>query len=665
MTEKQKNDLPAYLFHQGTNYSAHKFLGLTFTAHKAVFRVWAPNADRVTLCGDFNGWDRESHPMSISTAGGIWEIQIPRKEIAEGSKYKYAITKYGKTVLKADPYAFSSETLKQTASVVSKLPSYKWNDALWMSSRKKTMRVTDKEKFACPINIYEMHLGSWKTRNGMTTVDGDGYLNYREIADSLVPYVKEMGYTHVELMPITEFPYDGSWGYQVCSYFAPTSRFGSPEDFMYLVDKLHQNGIGIILDWVPAHFPKDEHGLYEFDGTRLYEYQGNDRIENAGWGTRYFDVGRNEVQCFLISSALFWLETYHVDGLRIDAVASMLYLDYDRRPGEWIPNCYGGRENLEAIAFFRKLNSTILSKHPDVMMVAEESTAWGGVTAPPDDGGLGFNFKWNMGWANDMFDYVQTDPFFRKYNHSKLNFSMMYAFSENFILPVSHDEVVHGKKSLIDKMYGSYEDKFKGVRLFLAHMIAHPGKKMLFMGSEYGQFREWDYENQLEWFMLDYETHRKLKNYTASINHFYLENDPLWQDDFSWDGFRWVLPNEASSNLLAYERYGKDGKRLLCLFNFSGADVNKFPITLPEYQSTFDDISGNEPYEVPKKKGAKKKTATEKWKCVFFSEDKRLGGGSDKPAQLTFKNGVSAFSLPALSAAFYTQCGDSKTNSDK
>ncbi len=659
MTENNKNDLPAYLFHQGTNYFAQKFLGLHFTSHKAVFRVWAPNADSVCLCGDFNDWNRDSHPLTKSTDSGIWEILISRKDIEEGSKYKYAVTKNGKTVLKADPYAFSSETLMHTASIVSKIPDYKWNDSAWLTYRKKSMKVNDKVKFACPINIYEMHLGSWKTRDGKTNVDGDAYLNYREIADQLAPYLKEMGYTHVELLPVTEHPFDGSWGYQVCSYFAPTSRFGTQEDFMYFVDTLHKNGIGVILDWVPAHFPKDEHGLYEFDGGRLYEYQGDDRLENAGWGTRYFDVGRNEVQCFLISSALFWIETYHIDGLRIDAVASMLYLDYDRKPGEWFPNPNGGNENLEAIAFFRKLNSTILSRHPDIMMIAEESTAWAGVTAPPSDGGLGFNFKWNMGWANDNFDYIQTDPLFRKYHHNQLNFSMMYAFSENFILPISHDEVVHGKKSLIDKMFGSYENKFRGFRVFLSHMMAHPGKKMLFMGSEYGQFREWDYQNQLEWFMLDYDAHKNLQKFTAYLNHFYLSNDALWKEDFSWDGFRWVLPDEADANLLAYERIGSDGNKLLCIFNFSGADVKKYPIVLPEYQTTFDDIPGNEAYEVPKKKKTKK-TVTEKWKCVFFSDDKRLGGDSDKPSPITFKDGQGTFSLPSMSAAYFSVGTDGK-----
>ncbi len=629
---KKQNDLPAYLFHQGTNYFAFKYLGLHFTAHYAVFRVWAPNAEKVSVCGDFNAWDSSASPMTRVTDMGVWEAKLPRKTVFEGQKYKYAVTHNGKTVLKADPYAFSSETLSKTASIVYRLPEYAWGDGAWFTHRKKSMRIDDKTRFSCPINIYEVHLGSWRTRDGRPNTSGDAYLNYREIADLLIPYVKEMGYTHVELMPVTEYPYDGSWGYQVCSYFAPTARFGTPEDFMYFIDAMHKNGVGVILDWVPAHFPKDEHGLYEFDGTRLYEYQGSDRVENEGWGTRYFDVARNEVQSFLISSALFWIEKYHIDGLRIDAVASMLYLDYDRKPGEWIPNINGGNENLEAIAFFRKLNSVILSRHPDIMMIAEESTAWAKVTYPPDDGGLGFNFKWNMGWANDMFDYVSTDPFFRKYNHSKLNFSMMYAFSENFILPVSHDEVVHGKRSLIDKMFGSYDEKFKGIRLFLAHMMAHPGKKMLFMGSEYGQFREWDYQNQLEWFMLSFDTHRALQKYTSELNHFYLSNDALWYDDFTWDGFRWVLADESEKNLLAYMRLGSAGKKLLCVFNFSGAEVSDYPITLQD---------------CPEKK----------WKCVFFSGDKHSDDFASVRPELSVKNGKTKFSLPALSAAYYEPGG--------
>ena len=635
MCAKKTSELPAFLFHQGTNYFAYKYLGLHFTANKAVFRVWAPNAEGISVVGDFNGWDFYAAPMQRITDMGIWEVKLPRSSVSIGQKYKFAINRNGKTVLKSDPYAFYSETLGNTASIAYSLPDYGWNDKTWFAHRRKTIKVTDKTKFACPINIYELHLASWRTRDGKSNVNGDAYLNYREIADLLIPYVKQMGYTHVELLPITEYPYDGSWGYQVCSYFAPTSRFGSPEDLMYFVDTMHQNGIGVILDWVPAHFPKDEHGLYRFDGSRLYEYQGNDRVENPGWGTRYFDVARNEVQCFLISSALFWLEKYHIDGLRIDAVASMLYLDFEKKPEEWVPNEYGDNKNIEAIAFLRKLNTEVLSRHPDVMMIAEESTSWSKITAPVYEDGLGFNFKWNMGWANDMYDYVATDPLFRKYKHSKLNFSMMYAFSENFILPVSHDEVVHGKFSLIDKMHGSYEDKFKGAKLFMAHMTAHPGKKMTFMGCEYGQFREWDYENQLEWFMLDYPKHRDLLNYSAAINHFYLQNDPLWFDDFSWNGFRWLVADEADRNLLAYQRFGSKGQSIICVFNFSGADITDYPLSLPEDKN--------------KTKGESS------WKCVFFSEDKQYGGSSDTPRSIVFKDGHGSVTIPALSAAYFVK----------
>ncbi len=640
LVSENVSNLPAYLFHQGTNYFAYEYLGLHFTDNNITVRVWAPNASSVSLVGDFNNWNKISHMMKRITEMGIFEITVNSNLIPLGSTYKFAVTHNGKTVLKSDPYAFSSETLDKTASIVIKFPDYKWKDGKWFKHRKNTIKVTKNKKFSTPINIYEVHLASWKTRDGKETTNGDAYLNYREIAEDLVPYVKKMGYTHIELMPITEYPYDASWGYQVCSYFAPTSRFGTPEDFMYFVDSFHKNGIGIILDWVPAHFPKDEHGLYEFDGTRLYEYQGDDRVENKGWGTRYFDVARNEVQCFLISSALFWLEKYHIDGLRVDAVASMLYLDYDRKPGEWIPNTNGDNKNLEAIAFFQKLNTEIFARHPDVLMIAEESTAWQKITAPVSDGGLGFNFKWNMGFANDMFSYVQTDPLFRKYHHSKLNFSLMYAFSENFILPVSHDEVVHGKLSLINKMYGSYEDKFKGLRLFFAHMMAHPGKKLMFMGCEYGQFREWDYKNQLEWFMLGFEKHANLQKFSAALNNFYLQNSPLWYDDFSWDGFRWVIADEANKNLLGYMRLAKNNKKLLCLFNFSGVDTDNYYFTIPDFSE-----------KTPGKKTVKK--VQNVWKCVFFTEDKQFGGECETPSDLVFENETAVLSLPKLSAAYF------------
>lgn len=623
ITEKSGNreQLPVYLFHQGTNYRAYELLG-SHIVHEpdgdtAIFRVWAPNADNVFLCGDFNDWNRVSHPLSRISAQGLWGLSIPVSEFGKGRKYKYAIVRGGVTRLKADPYAVYSETLSDTASILHELAP-EWNGGAWMKSR------ASRDVLRSPMNIYEIHLGSWRTRDGMSTVSGEGYLNYREIADMLIPYVKRMGYTHVELMPIMEHPYDGSWGYQICGYYAPTSRFGTPEDFAYFVDRLHCEGIGVILDWVPAHFPKDAHGLYEFDGSPLYEYQGFDRIEHEGWGTRCFDVGRNEVQCFLISNALYWLNEFHIDGLRVDAVASMLYLDYDRRPGEWIPNVHGGHENLEAIAFFKKLNSIIKQQVPDAMMIAEESTAWAALTKPVEDGGLGFTFKWNMGWANDMFEYVATDPIFRKHQHSKLNFSLMYAFGENYILPVSHDEVVHGKKSLLDKMFGAYDDKFAGMRVFLCHMIAHPGKKMTFMGCEYGQFREWDYANQLEWFMTDYDMHSKLWSFTSALNHFYLRTPALWENDINWDGFRWVSADAAEDNVIAYERIAGDGSRLLCVFNFSGAMRTGYPLK----------VSGH-------------------WRTVFSSDDEKWGGrGLLPPEHLNALRGMLYIDLPPLSAVY-------------
>ena len=648
MSEKKEKSLAAFYFHQGTNFYAADYMGFHTRGKTAVVRVWAPNAERVTLCGDFNGWDQTAHPFKRVTEQGVWQITLPRESIPDGTKYKFAITRNGITHLKSDPYAFRSETLEKTASVVGATPSFEWTDAAWMRYRKRCIRSYVTPKYSTPMNIYEMHLASWRTRDGKANVEGDAYLNYREIADLLVPYVKKMGYTHVELMPITEYPYDGSWGYQVCSYYSPTSRFGTPEDFMYFVNTLHGAGIGVILDWVPAHFPKDEHGLYEFDGGPLYEYQGWDRQENKGWGTRYFDVARNEVQCFLISNALFWIEKYHIDGLRIDAVASMLYLDYDKKPGEWIPNQYGDNKNLEAIAFFKKLNSEILSRHSDVLMIAEESTAWSKLTSPPSDGGLGFNFKWNMGWANDMFDYVQTDPLFRKNEHNKLNFSMMYAFNENYILPVSHDEVVHGKLSLIDKMFGSYEDKFRGFRTFMAHMMAHPGKKMLFMGCEYGQFREWDYENQLEWFMTDYPKHAALRDYVAALNDFYLKNSELWYDDFSWDGFRWVLADEGNANLLAYERRNGEGGRLLCVFNFSGSEIRNYPLPMPD--------------DLPVRAEDGGKLPDLKWKLAFSTE---LPGTECLSELYGVSNGVLNISLPPLSAVYLRPERGSKAFNNK
>ncbi len=593
------DDLAAFYFHQGTNTHAYEYLGCQLREEKGryhyTFRVWAPNAESVELVGDFNNWTAGDKMRRI-TDMGIWETMIDSDVSLDGSNYKFRITSKSGVRLKADPYAFMSETLGKTASKIHPLRPFKWTDSLWRARRMITVagkgaRSKSREFFSAPMNIYEMHLGSWKTRGGKTTENGENYLSYRELADELAPYIKQLGYTHVELLPIMEHPFDGSWGYQVCGYYSPTSRFGTPEDFKYFVNKMHENSIGVILDWVPAHFPKDEHGLYEFDGGPLYEYQGRDRMEHDIWGTRFFDIARNEVECFLISNALYWLREFHVDGLRVDAVASMLYLDFDRLPGEWIPNENGGNENLEAIAFFKKLNGTIFGEFPDVMMIAEESTAWPMVTKSTLDGGLGFSFKWNMGWANDTFDYVATDPIFRKYKHEKLTFPMMYSLNENYILPVSHDEVVHGKKSLLDKMFGSYEQKFAGDRLFMAYQICHPGKKLTFMGSEYGQFREWDYQNQLEWFMTGYDMHSKLWQYTAELNRFYLENRELWELDFSWDGFEWLEPELKELNIIAFRRLDRKRNELIAIFNFAPVDRMDFRLNglkHPRYIEVFN-----------------------------------------------------------------------------
>ena len=567
--ENRSGELAPYFFCQGTNFSSYEWLGChsekTDDGFEYTFRVWAPKAEKVFVAGDFNSWD-ESLPMEKDAESGVWTATLISAKNLEENRYKYKVVSKTRTAMKADPYATYSETLAKTASIIHTVKA-KWSDSKWLSARGKAFE--GKHFYSAPMNIYEMHLGSWKTRDGKSNVDGEHYLNYREIADELVPYALDMGYTHVELMPITEHPFDGSWGYQVGGYYAPTSRFGTPEDFIYFVNKLHKAGIGVILDWVPAHFPKDEHGLFEFDGYPLYEYQGKDRMEHKSWGTRCFDVGRPEVQSFLISNALFWMRNYHIDGLRIDAVASMLYLDYDRAPGEWIPNIDGGNHNYEAMAFFKKLNTSVFAEFPYALMIAEESTAWPMVTKPVSDGGLGFNFKWNMGWANDMFEYISTDPFFRKYVHNKLTFPLMYAFSENYILPVSHDEVVHGKKSLLDKMFGSYDDKFGCMRAFLMYMMTLPGKKLMFMGCEYAPFREWDYKNQLEWFMLDYPRHSQMKDYVRALNHFYLEHSPLWEIDDSWDGFEWIDPDRCEDNTLSYIRKSADGEELIILLNFA------------------------------------------------------------------------------------------------
>ena len=566
------SDLPVYLFHQGNNFEAYRYFGSHLEEQDgqpgAVFRVWAPHAKAVSVVGDFNSWVPTSHPME-KVSDGIWELFIPG--IKTYDVYKYCITTPAdELVYKADPYAFHAETRPSNGSKVFDISGFDWHDAAWEDAQKKNDVING------PMSIYELHAGSWKMKE-----DGVPY-NYSELADQLVPYIKDMGYTHVELLPPTEHPYDGSWGYQVTGYYAPSSRYGTPHDFMALVDALHEAGIGVIMDWVPAHFPKDEFGLYEYDGACCYEYSDPAKWEHKDWGTRVFDFGRTEVQSFLTSSANFWAHTYHIDGIRVDAVASMLYLDYGRQEGEWRPNINGGRENLEAVAFLRKLNSAVLSEHPGFLMIAEESTAWPLVTRPPEIGGLGFNFKWNMGWMNDTLFYTSLDPYFRSYNHDKLTFSMMYAFSENFVLPISHDEVVHGKGSLLNKMPGDYNQKFAGLRTFMGYMMTHPGKKLLFMGCEFGQFIEWDYHKQLDWMLLDYESHRKTKDYIRALNHYYLAHPALWQVEDNWDGFRWLNADDNTRSVITYYRADEKGKKSLVLCNFAASRWEDYRMGVPE-----------------------------------------------------------------------------------
>ena len=567
------NDLGSYFFHQGTNFHAYEYLGCSCEIndgkYEYTFRTWAPNAISVGLVSDFSGWEYPV-PFSKVTDKGIWELKYLSEHSLELQPYKFRIHSSAGYHDKGDPYARFSRGGADGASLIF-TSKFKWGDKRWLDHRKKSISFDGEYYMSVPINIYEMHMGSF-----MRHPEDNRYYSYCELADILPSYLKKMGYTHVEFLPLQEHPFDGSWGYQVCSFYAPTSRFGTPSDLKHLINKLHQAGIGVIMDWVPAHFPKDEWGLYEFDGTPLYEYQGIDRMESRSWGTRFFDLGREEIQSFLISNAIYFLKEFHIDGLRVDAVASMLYLDYDRMPGEWHPNHLGTNINLEATAFFRKLNSAIYGEFPDVLMIAEESTSFQGVTHPVSHGGLGFNMKWNMGWANDFYAYVQTDPIYRKYHHKALNFPIMYAFNEKYCMPISHDEVVHGKKSFVDKMFGSNEDKFKQARTSLMLMMTYPGKKMLFMGTEYAQFREWDYDNSLEWFMLEYPAHKHFSEYVASLNTFYLSHNELWEIDFDEDGFKWLLADEADKNLVAYRRLNRKGKDLYIALNFSGGTQSAY-----------------------------------------------------------------------------------------
>lgn len=567
MSEKS-GDLAKYLFFEGTNYQTYDYLGVHRAENGFCFRVWAPNAQQVFLCGDFNGWG-DSCPME--NTGGVWEYTLAADRFGIGSKYKYRIRRGGRDIFKADPYGFFAECPPATASVYFDIEGFEWQDAAWLERR----RAGGADFYARPMNIYEVHAGSWK-RNP----DGS-YYSYRQLAEELIPYVQDMGYTHIELMPVAEHPFDGSWGYQICGYYAPTARFGTPHDFMALVDAAHQAGLGVILDWVPAHFPKDEHGLYEFDGAPLYEYQGWDRMEHKSWGTRCFDVGRNEVQCFLVSNAAFWAEKYHIDGLRVDAVASMLYLDYDRADGEWVPNVYGSNRSLEAIAFFKKLNTYMHERFPDVLTIAEESTAWENVTRFDGDG-LGFSMKWNMGWMNDALSYIATDPYFRKYHHNKMTFSMMYAYSEYYVLPISHDEVVHGKKSLLGRFPGLYGQMFDGLRAFLTYMMCHPGKKLLFMGCEIGQFDEWNEQAQIEWPLLDYDSHQKLRRFVRDLNRLYLAQSELWEADDTWSGFDWVEVDNGNESILAFRRMNRRGQALLTVVNFTPVERDSHPLCVPK-----------------------------------------------------------------------------------
>ncbi len=613
-----------YHYHHGSSTHAWEFLGCHPEARAGqtgfVFRVWAPNAGRVSVVGDFNFWNPEDLPME-KISQGIWEGWSANAR--EGNAYKYLVTgPNGQTVYKADPVGFQTKAAPDTSSVIWLQDRYKWHDNLWLA------RAARRDLLRSPVNIYELHLGSWKRRE-----DGTVY-SYAEIAPELAQYVKSMGYTHVELMPLAEYPYDPSWGYQVTHYYAPTARYGDPDGLKTLVDTLHQAGVGVLLDWVPAHFPKDSYGLYEFDGTCCYELSDPDMNEHPDWTTRIFDFGKPEVKSFLISCAVYWLREFHLDGLRVDAVSSMLYLDYNRP--HYKPNRLGGRENLEAIAFLRELNRACFAVRKGILMAAEESTAYPMVTGPDYDGGLGFLFKWDMGWMNDTLFYMEKDPLFRKYHHDKMTFSMAYAFSENFILPLSHDEVVHGKYSLINKMPGDYFWKFANLRLLRGYQMTHPGKKLSFMGNEFGQFIEWNFNQGLDWMLLDYEMHKKMREYTRDLNRFYLENPALWVEDGSWNGYQWIQPDDADNGVLAYRRIDpKTGKELLVVLNVTPVTRQDFRLGVP-------------------RAGV--------YKPVFCSDDPKYGGTGSLPGEAAAEpcpfreyTHSALFRVPPMSVTIYAR----------
>lgn len=600
--ELKIGELDEYLFGMGTHYDIYKKLGAHLTKRRGkegvYFAVWAPNAKSVSVVGDFNGWDTKKNEMEHLGGIGFWAVFVPGAKLGQLYKF-YIVTKNGQELYKADPFANASEFRPGTASKIVDISGFKWSDGDWME--KRANKNPDEE----PMTIYEVHPGSWK-KHPATEENPDGFYNYREFAHALTDYVKDMGYTHVELMGIAEHPFDGSWGYQVTGYYAPTSRYGSPLDFKYLVNYLHKNKIGVILDWVPAHFPRDAHGLAEFDGTCCYEYADPRKGEHPDWGTKVFDFGKNEVKNFLIANALYWIEEFHVDGLRVDAVASILYLDYGRRDGEWVPNIYGGNKNLEAIEFFKHLNSVVLGRNHGALMIAEESTAWPKVTGKPEDDGLGFSMKWNMGWMHDFLEYMKLDPYFRQYNHHNMTFAMTYAYAEKYILVLSHDEVVHLKCSMINKMPGLYDDKFANLKAGYSFMLGHPGKKLLFMGQDFAQFQEWSEARELDWYLLAEEKHQKMQNYVRALLTLYRKNKALFDSDQVGEGFEWINADDNTRSIFSFVRHSKDGKNnLLFVINFT-------PVARPDYR-----------VGVPRRK---------QYKLILNSDEEQYGGyGTPQP----------------------------------